>query len=498
MLRKVFVGAVLIFAFTVLVGGSVLASNDVTVMVNGVRIQDDVAQIMDGRTMVGLRAVFEALGFAIDWNQQVSMGTLTRGSTVVRVTSGDPAILVNNVRNYPDVPPQIVNGRFIVPVRAVAELTGATVDWDGATRTVRITAEGVAAPRPTTPLNAGGRLWNDFNGSTWSRWQDEPFSEGFYGIYFARNLDDPTWNSDRVRAQYIVPSTRVTESRTMNDRIVGIRRTDTPNVAREFFNEQDAFSIVEERADGTVVVRNNLGNTFHMNLNPRDNLVNVGRPGAGCVVTQLLRSFNPDIDNVLFFHLMTQGTSGNDIIENGVSSAFRRVFIGGIVRLERVSLDSSGNRVTENLGYLPLTDSGHLEILNPGCYGNYEILGYNITLVRAPQGYSAANARAIGTTFNELVALAPRHNEILDLRSIPQSYRNALMDDTIFAGRQGANGTYTVFTQAVMRSMDREGIRGHHLEERYLDGSRDAPSVGHAWHMQIFPEAGVRLIGSYR
>jgi len=38
-----------------------------------------------------------------------------------------------------DVPPQIVNGRTLVPARAVAESFGAKVDWDGNTRTVIIT-----------------------------------------------------------------------------------------------------------------------------------------------------------------------------------------------------------------------------------------------------------------------------------------------------------------------------------------------------------------------
>ena len=37
------------------------------------------------------------------------------------------------------VPAQIMNGRTMVPLRASAECTGYTVDWDGNSRTVTIT-----------------------------------------------------------------------------------------------------------------------------------------------------------------------------------------------------------------------------------------------------------------------------------------------------------------------------------------------------------------------
>jgi N-acetylmuramoyl-L-alanine amidase len=38
-----------------------------------------------------------------------------------------------------DVEPINVNGRVLVPVRAVAEALGCKVDWDGDTQTVKIT-----------------------------------------------------------------------------------------------------------------------------------------------------------------------------------------------------------------------------------------------------------------------------------------------------------------------------------------------------------------------
>lgn len=48
-------------------------------------------------------------------------------------------ILINDIPLTTEVPPRIENGRVLVPVRAVTEALGATVDWDESNRTVLIT-----------------------------------------------------------------------------------------------------------------------------------------------------------------------------------------------------------------------------------------------------------------------------------------------------------------------------------------------------------------------
>lgn len=54
-------------------------------------------------------------------------------------------LVVESKTVYPDVPPQIVNGRVMVPLRFVAETLGMEVSWDDTTRTVWV-------KRPVTPL----------------------------------------------------------------------------------------------------------------------------------------------------------------------------------------------------------------------------------------------------------------------------------------------------------------------------------------------------------
>lgn len=50
-------------------------------------------------------------------------------------------LIINNQEIQCDTPPQIINGRVMVPARFVAEPLGATVEWDGENRVVRITGK---------------------------------------------------------------------------------------------------------------------------------------------------------------------------------------------------------------------------------------------------------------------------------------------------------------------------------------------------------------------
>ena len=97
------------------------------------------AQIIDSRTMVPLRAIFEALGASVEWDDATKTVTSVKGDTTVKLTIGNAAITVNGADKALDVPAQIVDSRTLVPVRAIAESFGCDVAWDDATKTVTIT-----------------------------------------------------------------------------------------------------------------------------------------------------------------------------------------------------------------------------------------------------------------------------------------------------------------------------------------------------------------------
>ena len=129
-------------------GTALAAKSDIAVIVNGSPVAFDVApQIMADRTMVPLRAVFEALGAAVDWDGVTQTVTGRREDTTIRLTIGQPTMTVNERTVALDAPAVIVNDRTLVPLRAISEGFDFAVAWDAVTQTVTITP----AAAPETP-----------------------------------------------------------------------------------------------------------------------------------------------------------------------------------------------------------------------------------------------------------------------------------------------------------------------------------------------------------
>lgn len=112
----------------------------IKVVLNGEQLKFDRLPITEnGRTLVPLRVIFEAMGATVDWDGVTQTVTAVKGNTTVKMQIGNSIMIKNGEKIALDVPPKIINGRTLVPVRAVAESFGAKVDWDGETKTVIIT-----------------------------------------------------------------------------------------------------------------------------------------------------------------------------------------------------------------------------------------------------------------------------------------------------------------------------------------------------------------------
>ena len=112
---------------------------DIEVFVNDVRLRlDDSPVIQDGRTLVPMRAFFEALGADVSWNAETRTAIGTRDGIEVRIPIGSKQSTVNGQAVDVDVPAQIVNGRTFIPLRFVGEALGDEVKWDGEQRQVNI------------------------------------------------------------------------------------------------------------------------------------------------------------------------------------------------------------------------------------------------------------------------------------------------------------------------------------------------------------------------
>ena len=114
----------------------------VRVYVNGVRVEAKEAYIKDGRTMLPMWAIFEALGAEVTWDNEAKCAIAIKDGAEVKITIGEAALYKNGEKIALDASAEIVNDRTMVPVRAIAEAFGANVTWDNDNRCVIITQEG--------------------------------------------------------------------------------------------------------------------------------------------------------------------------------------------------------------------------------------------------------------------------------------------------------------------------------------------------------------------
>ncbi|ABR47135.1 copper amine oxidase domain protein [Alkaliphilus metalliredigens QYMF] len=147
--KKLILLVVTILLLSLAMTTSVFAS-DIKVTINNTYLNFEQPPVVEkGRTLVPLRAIFEALGAKVDWEDSTRTITGTKDSTVVRLQLGNSTATVNGTNITLQVPATSVNGRTVVPTRFIAESLGANVDWDGTTRTVIITTgENIKEPTP--------------------------------------------------------------------------------------------------------------------------------------------------------------------------------------------------------------------------------------------------------------------------------------------------------------------------------------------------------------
>jgi len=114
------------------------------IMSGETRYLDSPPIIKNNRTLLPIRAIIEALDGTVSWDATERKVTVTLGSTTIELWIGKSIAKVNGIDTSIDstnskVVPEIINSRTMLPLRFVTENLGATVNWDGATKTITIT-----------------------------------------------------------------------------------------------------------------------------------------------------------------------------------------------------------------------------------------------------------------------------------------------------------------------------------------------------------------------
>jgi peptide/nickel transport system substrate-binding protein len=99
-----------------------------------------------------MRAIFEALGAQVHWDDATSVIRAYRREDAIVLQLGNRTAWVNGPERKLDVAPVAIGGRTMVPLRFVAEALGAQVEWVDATRTVTV------QHTPYTPRPIGGTI----------------------------------------------------------------------------------------------------------------------------------------------------------------------------------------------------------------------------------------------------------------------------------------------------------------------------------------------------
>ena len=153
-----------------------------SVFLNGEKIVfDQQPVIQNGRTLVPIRAVVEKMGGSVEWNELTRTTVLKFGANTVKLTIESTAAYLNEQENTLDVAPQIINGRTLIPIRFVAESFGFDVDWNAATQSVIIIPEN-SGYQGLNLLNCIGKTKKEIE-SIYGRINDS--GEWGYGKYYS-------------------------------------------------------------------------------------------------------------------------------------------------------------------------------------------------------------------------------------------------------------------------------------------------------------------------
>jgi len=143
---------------------------EITVNVDGLNVSLDTSPLLEnGRTLIPFRAISEALNVSVAWDETTrTISALDGGASVILQIDSNTAYL-NNVPVLLDIPPQLIEGRTLIPLRFFGESYNCRVEWDSTKAEVRI----ISPPRRMTVF--GFYALGDSSTSSWEDLFAQPY-----------------------------------------------------------------------------------------------------------------------------------------------------------------------------------------------------------------------------------------------------------------------------------------------------------------------------------
>lgn len=118
--------------------------------------------IVSDRTLVPVRAIIESMGGSVNWDSDTSTAMLEYNNDIITLTIGSETAYFNDNANTLDTAPQIINDRIMLPIRFIAESFKFDVEWEQGTQTITIKSNTLNPTVTTEPTIAPD---NQTNGS---------------------------------------------------------------------------------------------------------------------------------------------------------------------------------------------------------------------------------------------------------------------------------------------------------------------------------------------
>ena len=105
---------------------------EIRVILDGEKLVFDVdPTIIESRTLVPMRDMFEAFGLKVEWDNANRIAMGTSSETAISFTIGSKNVMFNGEEKTIDVPARIINERTMIPLRFLSENMGYNVVWVG-------------------------------------------------------------------------------------------------------------------------------------------------------------------------------------------------------------------------------------------------------------------------------------------------------------------------------------------------------------------------------